>query len=174
MEIPFESFRLPGILRFPRSSSPVPVVIFVTGAVTGKEGMHLLGSGLVQRGVGTLLFDGPGMGEAWEQGPLVPGCDRVAAALFDYLEGDSRVDPGRIGLFGVSFGGNVALRMAAREKRTASVIALSAPYDLAGYGEYVLPVIEELVRNALQSDSKKKYEECFSVIPGSEKEASAG
>ena len=159
VEIPFDSFRLPGVLRFPPSSSPVPVVIFVTGAVTGKEEMHLLGSGLVERGVGTLLFDGPGMGEAWEQGPLIPGCHRVAAALFDYLEGDSRVDPGRIGLFGVSFGGNVALRMAAREKRTAAVIALSAPYDLSGYGEYVLPVIEELVRYALQSDSKKKYEE---------------
>ena len=149
-----EGFGMAGYLRVPRAPRPAPLLILVCGADSAKEEMHFFSDGLLRRGVATLAFDGPGIGETWESAPLSVDVGETGRALFDFLGRDERIDRERIGLFGASFGGNQALRIAAGDDRVAAVIALSAPYDLSGYGEYVLPVIHDLVKFLLRTDSE--------------------
>jgi 2,6-dihydroxypseudooxynicotine hydrolase len=150
---------LPGYLRLPESRDRPPLLVLVPGVDGCKEEMHFFSEGLVRRGIGTLAYDGPGIGETWERRPMSVDDDGVATSLIEFLLRDGRVDPERIGLLGVSFGGNLAIRMAAAEERVHSVITLSAPYDLSSYGEFVLPVIQEQMKFLLRADSDAVYKE---------------
>jgi len=157
VEIEYEGVLLPGYLRLPEGTERSPVLILFCGADSAKEEMHFFAEGLALRGIGTLAFDGPGIGETWAAMELKREVEHVGRRLFAFLRADRRVDPARIGLLGVSFGGNLALRVAAYLEETAVVVALSAPYDLSGYGDYVLPVIQEQVKYLLHSTEESVY-----------------
>jgi len=156
-EIPFDDIRLPAYLRLPPGEEPAPVLVLLCGADGAKEEMHFFAEGLLERGIGSLAVDGPGFGETWDRTALIGDFERVGRAVFDHLVGEKRVDPKRTGLFGVGYGGHLALRIAAFEERCACVVALSAPFDMSGYGEYVLPVIQEQMKYLLQVDSDDEY-----------------
>jgi 2,6-dihydroxypseudooxynicotine hydrolase len=166
VSVPHGSIELPGYLRLPASGGKVPLLVLICGADSCKEEMHFFSEGLVRRGIGTLAYDGPGIGETWDLSPLGSDDGGVGFSIFDFLSKNPRVDADRIGLFGISFGGNLAIRMAAREERTAVVVTLSAPYEISSYGEYMLPILQEQVKHLLQSDSEDAYREwarAFSV-----------
>jgi 2,6-dihydroxypseudooxynicotine hydrolase len=52
----------------------------------------------------------------------------VTTAVADFLQGRDEVDPGRVGVFGVSLGGYYAARSAAYEPRLRAAVALAGPY----------------------------------------------
>lgn len=166
VSIPHGTIDLPGLLRLPESKGRSPLLVLISGADSCKEEMHFFADGLARRGVGTLAYDGPGIGETWDRLPMGIDDEGVGASLFNYLARDERIDPNRIGLFGVSLGGNLAIRIAAEEARTAVVVTLSAPYDLASYGEYMRPILQEQMKYLLKTDSEKAYRDwagAFSV-----------
>ncbi|MFH1680203.1 MAG: alpha/beta hydrolase [Candidatus Eisenbacteria bacterium] len=155
VSIPHGSIELPGLLRLPDSKEKVPLLVLICGADSCKEEMHFFSEGLVRRGIGTLAYDGPGIGETWERCPMGIDDGGVGASLFDFLTREERIDPKRIGLFGVSLGGNLAIRIAAKEERASLVVSLSAPYDLASYAEYMLPILLEQVKYLLHTESEE-------------------
>lgn len=131
IEIPFEKAELVGILRRPRSAGPHPVVVLVPGLDSTKEEFRSTEELFLQRGMATFSVDGPGQGEAeyalrlrgdWE----VPG-----RAILDHLSGIVDLDPGRVGVWGVSLGGYYAPRWASGDPRVKACIALAGPYDFA-------------------------------------------
>lgn len=86
---------------------------------------------LVDAGLTVLLFDYRGWGESeGRSGELYPqqqiGDIRSAVT---YLETRDDVDSGRIGLFGVSFGGALGVEAAARDPRIRAVVTVLAPMD---------------------------------------------
>jgi 2,6-dihydroxypseudooxynicotine hydrolase len=131
IEIGFEGSAMVGILREPRGSGPHPVMIMIPGLDSAKEELRTTEDLFLERGIATFSVDGPGQGEAeydlairgdWE----VPG-----AAIIDYLSTEPSLDPGRIGVWGVSLGGYYAPRVASGDSRVQACIALAGPFTFA-------------------------------------------
>lgn len=143
VEVPYEGERTLPALFMPAqgTNGPAPTVVVVNGMDNCKE-MSVFFAGLEfsRRGFNTLAMDGPGQGESLRLRGIharydyeVPG-----AAAFDYLAGRPDVDPKRIAIMGYSFGGYYSSRIAAREKRYAACVALSAlHWDLAGWQTHI-------------------------------------
>ena len=149
-EIPFDGSAIVGILREPRGRGPHPVMIMIPGLDSTKEELRSTEDLFLERGIATFSVDGPGQGEAeydlairgdWE----VPG-----GAIIDYLITEPSLDPGRIGVWGVSLGGYYAPRVASGDTRVQACIALAGPFTFAGNWDN-LPM---LTREAFRVRSK--------------------
>ena len=127
VRIPFEGKEIVGYLRLPSAAAkPVPVVLAVSGLDSRKENLAETYSGLLEHGVGFFAVDGPGTG----QSPVRAGptADRVLSRAIDYLVSRNDIDPKRIVLHGVSFGGYWAAKLAIVEAdRLRAVVAQSPP-----------------------------------------------
>jgi dienelactone hydrolase len=153
VEIPFEGSRMVGILRLlarEPGAAPRPVMIMIPGLDSAKEELQSTEELFLERGIATFSVDGPGQGEAeydlairgdWE----VPG-----GVIIDYLQTEPGIDPGRIGVWGVSLGGYYAPRVASGDARVMACIALAGPYDFADNWDN-LPI---LTREAFRVRSK--------------------
>ena len=132
--------RLAGTLTLPENSSkehPVPAVLLCQG-LSGVKSLVLpeVALRLAKAGFASLAFDYRGYGESeGEKGWILPP-SRVDDAFhaFAYLSQCPEVDPARLGVYGLSFGGPVALCVAAKEPRVRAVVAVSAP----GNGELLM------------------------------------
>lgn len=85
----------------------------------------------VERGWNVLAFDGPGQyGPIHrERLPFRPDWEKVVTPVVDFALTLSGVDPKKIALMGVSFGGYLAPRAAAFEKRISALVANDGIYD---------------------------------------------
>jgi 2,6-dihydroxypseudooxynicotine hydrolase len=128
--LPYESeATMYGVLRKPWHTPRPPVVILVPGLDSVKEELHLYGDDFLRRGMAVLAIDGPGQGEMEFAYPLRHDYDVPVRYAVDYLESREDVDASRVGLMGVSFGGQFAVRAAAFEPRLKAVIENCGPYD---------------------------------------------
>lgn len=138
LEIPCDGVSLPALFMPARGARrPAPTVVVFNGMDNCKE-MSVLFAGLefAARGFNTLAVDGPGQGESLRLRGISARYDYEvpAAAAYDLLAKRADVDPARIVVMGYSFGGYYAARVAAREKRFAAGIALTAGHwDLAAF-----------------------------------------
>jgi hypothetical protein len=114
--IPFENSALYGILRKPRSAIRPPIMIMVCGLDSAKEETAAYEEPFLARGIATLVFDGPGQGEAEYEFPIRGNFETAVRACCDFIETRDDVDEQRIGLWGVSLGGYYAPTR--RHKRT--------------------------------------------------------
>jgi dipeptidyl aminopeptidase/acylaminoacyl peptidase len=127
--IPFAGKTLYGILRRPVGLARPPVVVMACGLDSCKEETAAYEEPFLARGMATLVFDGPGQGEAEYDMPIRGDYEVAASAVIDYVQTRNDLDAARIGLWGVSLGGYYAPRAAAFEKRVRACIALSGPFD---------------------------------------------
>jgi dipeptidyl aminopeptidase/acylaminoacyl peptidase len=132
VEIPFGDVSLPAYVRKPIGIERPPVVLFVSGLDSTKEEHTTFEDVLLQRGLATLTFDGPGQGEVWEHLPGIVDWERAASAVVDFVEGRSDLDSRRIGMLGVSLGGYLAPRCAALEPRVRAVAGIGGLFELLG------------------------------------------
>jgi dipeptidyl aminopeptidase/acylaminoacyl peptidase len=124
--------QLSGTLYVPSVSLPVPAVVAFHAAATSTRDAPLfrhLEQMLPQLGVAVFLYDRRGSGKsaaASARGDYdLLAEDGLAAARM--LAQDPRIDPRRIGFWGLSQGGWLALLAAARSADVAFAIAVSAP-----------------------------------------------
>lgn len=136
VEIPFEGKSLPALFAPAQGSGCQPLMIQFGGFDVGKEFLYLAGvtQALLDRGIGSILVDQPGVGETLEQLklPAVRESERPASAVLDWLENQPRVDASRVGIIAPSLGGYYAPRAAAFEKRLACCVAWGARWDNDG------------------------------------------
>ncbi|MHC5674432.1 alpha/beta hydrolase family protein [Nostoc sp.] len=92
---------------------PLPCVILSNGldSVTEVE-VITFAEHFVNRGLAAFLFDGPGQGINLGRSPIPVKFEEVVASIVDTLSKNARIDENRLGFFGVSFGGYIALRVA--------------------------------------------------------------
>lgn len=136
VEIPFGGDILPGYLRMSPSDSARPVVVMLGGADTNKEELHHWGTQFARRGFAALVIDGPGQGElSARYGRLTMAFDRyheAVSTVVDWINSENRLlDGDRIGLFGNSLGGYLALDAALRDERIRAVISNGGFCDAA-------------------------------------------
>jgi fermentation-respiration switch protein FrsA (DUF1100 family) len=130
VEIPFEDGSYTAIFVHDGSGTPRPALVSVNGLDSMKEQVNMAGHGLanLERGINTLFVDQPGTGEAIRKRglPAVYDAERWGSPAFDYLLTRPDVIPGKIGIFGLSFGGYHAPRIAANDPRYALCAVMGA------------------------------------------------
>lgn len=129
VEIPYQGKFLAGILRKPAGVTKPPVVVMAVGLDSTKEETDAYETPFLARGMATLVFEGPGQGEAQYDFAIRGDYEVPVKAVIDYVEIRNDIDAGRIGMWGVSLGGYYAPRAAAHEKRIKACMALGGPFD---------------------------------------------
>lgn len=124
--------RLAGTLRLPAGESRVPaVVVFHTASAPQRDAALYdhLEQLLPSLGIAVYTFDRRGTG-ASTGNPKGNGFDVLAddgIAAAQMLAKDARIDPKRIGFWGLSQGGWLSMLAASRHKPTAFAVSISAP-----------------------------------------------
>lgn len=116
VEIPFEGSKVVGYLQAPRGIARPPVVMHWGGVDGWKEDRNRNSQALHRAGIATFTMDMPGTGE----NPLRyadPGAERTFSAAIDYLVTRDDIDGSRLGVWGGSFGGYWAAKLAFVEAR---------------------------------------------------------
>ncbi len=134
LRIPFLNTTLPAYLCLvDESEVNRPLLIIHTGFDGTAEELYFeIGKLALKRGFNCLLFEGPGQGEMIrKQGiPFRPDWETVITPVVDYALQLPTTDTGRIGLIGISFGGYLAPRAVAFEKRIKVCVANGGIYDM--------------------------------------------
>jgi len=123
---------LPGYMISAGTQERAPVVIFYAGLDVTKELLYLfIREEFVRRGISVLAMDTPGVGAPLRirNVPSRPDYEVPTAAIIDYLEQRADIDPGRIGIMGISLGGYYASRAAAFEPRIKACAAWGGVWD---------------------------------------------
>jgi len=127
VEIPYEGTTLPGyFFLVDDSGTPRPTLILHTGFDGTLEELYFDGAAAaLRRGYNCLAFEGPGQGRVIREQKIHFRADweKVVTPVVDYALTRPEVDPNRIALMGLSFGGYLAPRAAAYEHRIAACIA---------------------------------------------------
>ncbi|MDP1537938.1 MAG: alpha/beta fold hydrolase [Burkholderiales bacterium] len=111
VEMLFEGKTLTGYLQVPAGVSPPPVVIHWGGVDGWKEDRQRNSGILHAHGLATFTMDMPGTGDS----PLRftdPAAERTFSAAIDHLQQRDEVDGARVGVWGGSFGGYWAAKLA--------------------------------------------------------------
>jgi len=139
MQIKYGEHRIPAYIH--KFHDDAPTVIFINGLDSSKEvELSTFARHFYMRGMNVVAFDGPGQGEIRKSCPMQrTNHQEAVSVLVDYLINEKGINEDKLGVFGVSFGGYLAPRAAAHDKRFKACISLSGPYsyDLL----YVPPIV---------------------------------
>jgi 2,6-dihydroxypseudooxynicotine hydrolase len=152
--IPYQDKSLAGILRKPDGSERPPVVVMAVGLDSTKEETDVFETPFLARGIATLVFEGPGQGEAQYDFAIRGDYEVPAAAVLDFVETRRDLDAGRIAMWGISLGGYYAPRAAAFDKRIKACLAMGGPFN---WGD-AWDGLPELTREAFRVRSHCKTE----------------
>jgi pimeloyl-ACP methyl ester carboxylesterase len=134
ISIPYNGAALHGyFFRAADTATPRPTLIINGGYdSTAEEGYFFSGAAAVARGYSCIVFDGPGQGAAIIEDGMVfrPDWEAVIGPVVDFVLTRPEVDPKRIALMGISFGGYLAPRAASAEHRLAACIADPGEFSL--------------------------------------------
>lgn len=141
-----------------------PTIIINNGS--DGQNVDLLAEGgfdALERGYNVVIFEGPGQGSQLflHNVAFRHDWEAVISPIVDELERRRDVDPSRIALRGISFGGLLAPRAAANESRIAALIA--DPGSTSTWLDY-----PEVVRNTAKG-SREQVNDVWknAIIPGS-------
>ncbi|NOW48895.1 hypothetical protein FHW96_005085 [Novosphingobium sp. SG751A] len=98
------------LYRRPAGVERPPVIVMWGGVDAWKEQMTAACNLALAKGFATIALDGPGTGESPLRG--VPGAERQFLPVFDWLDRQDDLAPGKPGCLGRSFGGYWATRLA--------------------------------------------------------------
>jgi len=128
-----DGHRLDALLYQGDAVAPSPAIVFCPGSRVTKQTpyYHVYIPRLVAAGLTVLLIDYRGWGASeGTPGELYPQ-EQIAdiRSAVTYLQTRSEVDAGRIGVFGVSFGGALGVEAAARDERIRALVTVLSPMD---------------------------------------------
>jgi pimeloyl-ACP methyl ester carboxylesterase len=128
LELPYENVWLPGYFMMPSGAAGRgKTVIMISGSDgTSEEIYFFMGVGALQRGYNVLLIDGPGQVGTFRFHPDLafrPDYEVPLGVAIDHALARPQVDPERLALFGVSFGGYFVARAAACDRRVRAMIS---------------------------------------------------
>jgi len=130
VEMPFDGATIAAVLRRPDGPGPHPAVVLIPGLDSAKEEFRPTEDLFLSRGIATLSVDGPGQGEAEYNLAIRPDWEVPGAVIVSTLKGLPGIDPGRIGIWGVSLGGYYAARVASGDAAIRACISLCPTYCL--------------------------------------------
>lgn len=161
VKVPFQGIEMPGYLRVPRAEVPPPVAVFVNGWEGRKEESGMNVEHMLDRGVATFSFDGPGIGEVLPHLPMTGEYGPALNAVYDTLSQRDDIDPDRIALVGISRGAFLAAKAAAEEPRAAALAMVGPGYvnGMLHLGDDLKSLIGEYMQFIFHQDSPEALEE---------------
>jgi hypothetical protein len=143
LELKTPEFTIPAILyRASKTDEPRPTILMCNGYDGSQEEMlHVFGFGALERGFNVITFEGPGQPSVVRNQQLgfINEWEKVVSPLVDYCETQSAVDSSKLTLLGYSFGGFLAPRAAAFEKRLSAVVCVDGVFDIFSAFTRTLP-----------------------------------
>ena len=101
-EVMFRRRPMVGYLRVPRGATgPVPVVVMFNGTNAVKEELHWWSEAFLGRGLASITFDGPGMGQTFNRLSQVGEPRSMGVAILNHIETRPDLDPGAVGFVGL-------------------------------------------------------------------------
>jgi 2,6-dihydroxypseudooxynicotine hydrolase len=137
-EVQYRRHTMKGYLRVPPGRRPAPVVVMFHGTNAVKEELHWWSDALLERGLATIVFDGPGLGHTFHRMSMVAEPRPVGVAILNHIETRPELDPRAVAFLGMSLGGYLVIRMAAHEPRIRAAAAVSPPYSADIYWNVTL------------------------------------
>ncbi|EMD24191.1 alpha/beta hydrolase [Amycolatopsis azurea DSM 43854] len=152
-----------GDLYLPEVDSPVPGLVLGHSGVMVKEALAVFAAYFVRAGFAVLAIDyrtvGASEGEPRGQDHPLRQVEDFRSAI-SYLEGRPEVDAARIGLWGVSVGGSVAVQAAVLDRR-AKCVVVQSPSVWNGW-RYLERLVGHAgvhaLRDRLDEDWQRRYE----------------
>jgi len=127
VRIPFEGRQIVGYLRVPKGVRPAPLVITIGGLDGRKENASFRNDLYLAYGVAYLALDMPGTGQSSFR-IAAPGAEREFSAVLDYIAKRPDLDAKRVVVYGGSWGGHWAARLAFTERaRLRGAVLQGAP-----------------------------------------------
>jgi esterase FrsA len=127
VRIPFEGKEIVGYLRLPKGARPAPLVLTIGGLDGRKENASFRNDAYLPHGVGYFSFDMPGTGQSTIR-QVVPGAEREFTRVLDYIATRDDIDAKRVVVYGGSWGGHWAARLAYTEqKRIRGAVVQGGP-----------------------------------------------
>ncbi|KAJ9415185.1 Alpha/Beta hydrolase protein [Fusarium oxysporum] len=134
----FVDVLLPGDSQLPAGKrlgygKKIPTVIVGTGYDGSQEALyHSNCREIIQRGWNCITYEGPGQATVRRQQNLgfMPEWWEAVIPVVDYVRSRNDVDPDRVALIGMSFGGLLAPLAATHEHRLAAVLAIDGMLNL--------------------------------------------
>ena len=129
VRLPFEGGAIVGYLRIPTiPAAALPPVVVLSGGIDywkSDSELHTISEALLGAGLATFAMDMPGTGES----PLAngPAAERVYNAAIAHLNGRTDVAGDRLGVYGLSFGGHWAVKLALTNPRVRAAVNVSGP-----------------------------------------------
>lgn len=143
LAFPFQDKTLPGyFMPAAEDSKKRPTLIMVGGAETSSSELYFWSGGMAgrERGYNVLVVDMPGQGTLPLEGLYFrPDFEVPMKGVIDWLEKRKEVDPNRIAIYGISFGGYISIRIASAEKRIKACISSTPIGNLQTFLVDVLP-----------------------------------
>jgi pimeloyl-ACP methyl ester carboxylesterase len=125
--VAFEGRQLTGYLRIPKGARPAPLVITIGGLDGRKENASFRNDLYLAYGVAYLALDMPGTGQSSFR-VAQPGAEREFSAVLDYVAKRPDLDAKRVVVYGGSWGGHWAARLAYAERaRIRGAVLQGAP-----------------------------------------------
>jgi pimeloyl-ACP methyl ester carboxylesterase len=115
VRIPFEGKEIVGYLRLPINVRPAPLVLTIGGLDGRKENASFRNDAYLAQGVAYFSFDMPGTGQSTVR-QVVPGAEREFTRVLDYIATRRDIDAKRVVVYGGSWGGHWAARLAYLER----------------------------------------------------------
>ena len=121
-------------------------LMFVHGGFdsTNEESYFLIAAPLMERGFPVVMFEGPGQSSMLREFGIrfTPDWHEPVAKVIDYmLSAQPELAERKKLLVGMSFGGLLAGRAAAYERRLDGVVLFGAPYDMGSAALFQMPAI---------------------------------
>lgn len=137
LEVEFDPVPLRGYFLQPEpglhpEADPRPTVVFPGGFDGTAEELHKYGAHqALALGWNAIVFDGPGQGGLLVEGhvPMRPDFEAVLTPLIDWAANLGYVDESSIFVIGRSFGGYLAPRAAATERRVRALVCDPGQFD---------------------------------------------
>lgn len=169
-EIIFHSglFKVVGDLKLPEGRGPHPIVIFVHGdgpndRIAGGTYIPIM-ERMIRSGYATFAWDKPGTGESTGQidrSRLGEQRAHIILDAIDILKMHPDIDPGQIGLWGISQAGYVMPRVLSMSDDIAFMIAVSCP-GTAGVDQGAFLVSAQAVCAGVSEDEAEKMRRLLS------------
>src|SRR5258706_11576755 len=115
VRIPFEGKEIIGYLRLPKGVRPAPLVLTIGGLDGRKENASFRNDAYLDHGVAYFSFDMPGTGQSTIR-QVVPGAEREFTRVLDWIATRNDIDAKRVVVYGGSWGGHWAARLAFTER----------------------------------------------------------
>ncbi|WDI30656.1 alpha/beta fold hydrolase [Hyphococcus flavus] len=170
LQVQSHGVTLAGELIIPDIKSPAPAAILLSVAgpndrnqsFAGHKSFTVLADVLERRGIASARFDDRGVGgsggdyfkASWND------LSNDAAAIFETLKNDPRIDPNQIGFIGMSQGGAVAAMTANAVDSAAFAVLISAP-GLSGVETLSLQLEKALEISGVTGDRADQYRTLF-------------